>query len=327
MQVLRQRSGDPGSLTSSTVTRYSPPSGVAGDLTAAAQRLVLLGDTLDFLRVPVPGALFARNDAEAVGQLARIAAAHPTVFEALSATVNDGTAIDVVVGKRHVELARSAVQRRLRTLLKAAGDPAADQEAVRFHLWGYYVPGLLYAEHGDHDINTFRRRLVPFREGRTEPAAGGSTGVGSATAAWAGRPSPPPLRQIVGDLFSVRRGNIATACCLDMPRRLGFRSQRFAGWTRWAGPQWRPPRHGSLELVWRAAHHSGTPLRRSRRPFMGCWRRLAAQFRFACWSHPCRVPSTAARRGWPVPEHGIWSTDYRRAVNGGQPVPDPPRRT
>jgi len=42
-------------------------------------RLVFLGDTFDFLRVPVTGTrtgLFARCDAEAVAQLDRIAAAH-----------------------------------------------------------------------------------------------------------------------------------------------------------------------------------------------------------------------------------------------------------
>src|SRR5512133_830266 len=165
-------------------------------------RLVLLGDTLDFLRVPVPGALYARNDAEAVRQLDLIAAAHPRVFEALSAMVNDGIAIDVVVGNHDVELARPAVQGCLRTLLRAPSD-TGDQGAVNFHLWGYYAPGLLYAEHGNHyhDINCFQRPLVPFRNGRTErpPAAR----FGSARRQLRGRnlSGAPPLHQIVMDIF------------------------------------------------------------------------------------------------------------------------------
>ena len=124
--------------------------------------LVMLGDTLDFLRVPVPSALYARNDGEAVEQLEQIAAAHPKVFEALSAIMNDGTMIDFVVGNHDVELARPALQRKLRTLLGAPEHSGPDAVGVRFHLWGDYVPGLLYAEHGmtTADVNSFRRPLT-----------------------------------------------------------------------------------------------------------------------------------------------------------------------
>jgi UDP-2,3-diacylglucosamine pyrophosphatase LpxH len=134
-------------------------------------RLVFLGDALDFLRVPVTGTrtgLFARSDTEAVGQLDRIAAAHPTVVEALSAALAAGVQVDFVSGNHDAELIRSPVQERLCALLGAQ---------VRFHPWVLYIPGLLYAEHGHHhhDINTFVRPLDPYanKDGRLErpPAA------------------------------------------------------------------------------------------------------------------------------------------------------------
>ncbi len=132
-------------------------------------RLVLLGDTVDFLRVPVSGSragLYARTDAEAVGQLDRVALAHPRVFAALAEALRAGVAIDVVVGNHDLELARPAVRDRLRALLLPAGSAAAAGR-LRVHQWGYHLPGLLYAEHGNHfhDINTVHRPLQPFRRG------------------------------------------------------------------------------------------------------------------------------------------------------------------
>jgi len=134
-------------------------------------RLVFLGDAFDFLRVPVTGArtgLFARCDAEAVAQLDRIAAAHPTVVKALSAALAAGVHVDFVSGNHDAELIRPAVRERLCALLGAQ---------VSFHSWILYIPGLLYAEHGHHhhDINTFVRPLYPYakNDGRLErpPAA------------------------------------------------------------------------------------------------------------------------------------------------------------
>jgi hypothetical protein len=134
-------------------------------------RLVFLGDTFDFLRVPVTGArtgLFARSDAEAVAQLNRIAAAHPTVIRTLSDALAAGVQVDFVSGNHDAELIRPAVRERLCALL---GAPAS------FHSWILYIPGLLYAEHGHHhhDINAFARPLHPYATtaGRLErpPAA------------------------------------------------------------------------------------------------------------------------------------------------------------
>ncbi|HEU4348817.1 MAG TPA: hypothetical protein VFR35_13650 [Actinoplanes sp.] len=142
-------------------------------------RLVLLGDTFDFLRVPVTGrrtGLYARNDAEAVGQLETIRTAHPEVFRGLARVLATGAGVDVVVGNHDVELARPALRDRLRTMLSDHGGPPAERARLRFFPWVYHVPGVLYAEHGNHyhDINTFRRPLYPFRRpGVTErpPAA------------------------------------------------------------------------------------------------------------------------------------------------------------
>jgi UDP-2,3-diacylglucosamine pyrophosphatase LpxH len=121
-------------------------------------RLVFLGDTFDFLRVPVTGTrmgLFARCDAEAVAQLDQIAAAHSTMITALSAALAEGLRADFVCGNHDAELVRPAVRERLCALLGAH---------VRVHPWILYIPGLLYAEHGHqhHDINAFACPLYPY---------------------------------------------------------------------------------------------------------------------------------------------------------------------
>jgi len=173
-------------------------------------RLVLLGDTLDFLRVPVTGprtGLYARDDAEAVGQLDRIHAAHRSVFGGLAGTLASGVPVDVVVGNHDVELARPAVRDRLRALLgDDHGCPPEGLTSLRFHPWGYHVPGVLYAEHGNHyhDINTFDRPLHPFRRARLlerPPAArlGGLRRLGSGPAA------RPWIRDALADLLPRRR--------------------------------------------------------------------------------------------------------------------------
>jgi UDP-2,3-diacylglucosamine pyrophosphatase LpxH len=137
----------------------------------SASRLVFLGDTFDFLRVPVTSTrtgLFARSDAEAVAQLNQIAEAHPAVFKTLSAALAAGVQVDFVSGNHDAELIRPAVQERLHMLVGAQ---------VGFHPWILHVPGLLYAEHGHHhhDINAFACPLYPFAksDGRLErpPAA------------------------------------------------------------------------------------------------------------------------------------------------------------
>lgn len=298
-------------------------------------RLVLLGDTLDFLRVPVPGALYARNDAEAVGQLERIAVAHPTVFEALGAIVNDGTALDVVVGNHDVELARPAVQRRLRTLLKAPRNTAANQ-AVRFHLWGYYLPGLLYAEHGNHyhDINSFRRPLVPFRDGRTERPPAARLGSARRWLLGRGHPCAPPLHQIVKDLFSV--GRLSSAALKE------YRDSTLSEYAARIGLPVSAVRRldelGRTSVPATAARIARSRLARG--PSFGdAAPEVATSVHRVLAAAGCAVPfcvfgHTHAARHLRLPggachylNTGTWSTDYRRVVNRRLPLPDPRRRT
>jgi hypothetical protein len=122
----------------------------------------------------------------------------PAVFAAKSA--------NPVTSNHEVELATPAVQRKLRTLLAAPEHSVPDAVGVRFHLWGYHVPELLYAEHGNHyhDVNSFRRPLTPFHAKRTRATAGyaGHSVLGHARQKQSGG---PPLHQVFADLLPVDR--------------------------------------------------------------------------------------------------------------------------
>ena len=121
-------------------------------------RLVILGDLFDFARVELgrPGEDRRRLDTSTGAALAKldlIAAGHPEVLEALRDLLSAGVGIDVVPGNHDLELARPAVQRRLRNLLEDAGPEGGGR--IEFHPWILHLPGVLYAEHGHqhHDIN------------------------------------------------------------------------------------------------------------------------------------------------------------------------------
>jgi hypothetical protein len=94
-------------------------------------------------------------------KLERIAAGHPTVFEALGRFVAAGFAVDIVPGNHDIELICRPVQERFVELVARAGNLASADAAIRFHPWNFYEPGMLYAEHGHqyHDINSFHRLL------------------------------------------------------------------------------------------------------------------------------------------------------------------------
>lgn len=113
-----------------------------------ADGLVILGDLIDFLNV-------GRADtsaASALAKLERVAAAHATTFRALASLP---CPISIVLGNHDVELAHPAVRERFREL--------ASEARIDFHPWIYYVPGLLYAEHGSqyHDLNAFPAVVAP----------------------------------------------------------------------------------------------------------------------------------------------------------------------
>ncbi len=131
-------------------------------------RLLLLGDIFDFPRARMAvlrtqaGRPDPPIDIDAVG-LNRIAEGHPRVFEALAATVSSGADLDIVPGNHDIELMHPAIRDELKRLLARFGAEAEKVDHIGFHPWIYYVPGVLYAEHGHqyHDINSFDALLYP----------------------------------------------------------------------------------------------------------------------------------------------------------------------
>ena len=300
-----------------------------------SSRLVLLGDTIDFLRVPVAGALYARNDAEAICQLEQIAAAHPKVFEALSTTAGRGIGIDIVVGNHDVELARPSVQNRLRALLAPSGESATDGDAVRFHLWSYYVPGVLYAEHGNHysEVNSFHRPLSPVQGGRTERPLGPRLGS-ARRLLFPGDPGQPLFRQVAADVVANDR--------LARAARDEYRDRVLADYAAEIGL----PVSAVRRLHELGARSAGaTAVRIAKVRLTG-----SMSFREASWHVAAAVHGMLADAGSSVPfcvfghthtachlqlnggdgvylNTGTWSTDMGRAVPGRRAVPHPPRRT
>lgn len=122
--------------------------------------LLLLGDLFDFPRVRSLHKVQAplqSIDESAIGKLNRIAAGHPDVFAALRRWLASGLLIDIVPGNHDFELMRTAVHEHLGRLLAPPGGMEPVSGKLKVFPWIYYVPGLLYAEHGQqyHDLNSF----------------------------------------------------------------------------------------------------------------------------------------------------------------------------
>jgi len=135
-------------------------------------RLVILGDFLDFLRCELVTNEGGEPPTEAVAMttLDRIITNHRDVFRGLARFLAAGFPLDVVIGNHDAELIRPALQARLRTVLADEGAGAA-ADKVRFHPWIYYLPGVVYAEHGNqHDgFNAFSTVLDPYEDGPPGP--------------------------------------------------------------------------------------------------------------------------------------------------------------
>jgi UDP-2,3-diacylglucosamine pyrophosphatase LpxH len=116
-------------------------------------RLVLLGDTVDFPAVRLPGRRVtpATSPDEAIAKLDRVLTAHPAVVDALRGVLAAGHRVDLVAGNHDMEFVLPGVRERLQAAF--GGGP----DSVRVHPWLLYEPGVLYAEHGQqqHDVNRF----------------------------------------------------------------------------------------------------------------------------------------------------------------------------
>ncbi|TCJ18321.1 hypothetical protein E0L93_06160 [Rubrobacter taiwanensis] len=135
-------------------------------------RPVILGDFLEFLQVDPPGAheLGDTSEEASVRKLEVIARGHPGVFEALGRFVSAGNPLDILPGNHDVELFWPGVRRKLRELVARHAAGADVERGITFHPWFFYVPGVLYAEHGhQYDANNaFLRQLNPVLEKRPD---------------------------------------------------------------------------------------------------------------------------------------------------------------
>ena len=131
-------------------------------------RLVLLGDSLDFMRIrlsqverPHPVDTSAES---AISKLEELARREPLFFAALGRFAGEGLPIDIVAGNHDIDLVRSSAQQRLRQLVEQASRCSGAGERIRFHPWIYHIPGIVYAEHGQqhHDINSFATVVRPY---------------------------------------------------------------------------------------------------------------------------------------------------------------------
>lgn len=130
-------------------------------------RLIVLGDFFDFLQVPIDEepASGATSSEASVLRLERIGTGHSGVFAALARFVRAGHHVDFVYGNHDIELVWPDMQVRVRQLVAALGAGDVDLETqIVFHAWIVYIPGLLYAEHGQQydGINSFATLTEPF---------------------------------------------------------------------------------------------------------------------------------------------------------------------
>ncbi len=146
--------------------------------------LVINGDWFDFMQVLVlptdderaafgitPQDINPRfglrcSESAAEFQMAKILEGHPVMFRALAEFVAGGNRLKIVKGNHDVHLFWPRVQRRLTSHIVSLA-PVAKQSIARSNIeilpWVYYVPGLLYIEHGNQyeAATAFRNFLAP----------------------------------------------------------------------------------------------------------------------------------------------------------------------
>jgi UDP-2,3-diacylglucosamine pyrophosphatase LpxH len=133
-------------------------------------RLVILGDLFDFLQLEIRSLSHAKPSLDTCAEASRanldcLVDAHAGLFSALARCVAAGWLLDIVPGNHDIELIHPSVQNRFKELMVRFGGRAEAASNIRFHPWIYYIPRVLYAEHGHqyHDINWFATLLQPYR--------------------------------------------------------------------------------------------------------------------------------------------------------------------
>ena len=124
---------------------------VHGSQPDTGDRLVILGDLMN---------LPSTNLGDACKTVERIARVHEKVFAALTGLVSGGLELVVVPGNHDIELILPEV---FSTFHRHIVPTPEQLGRVRLVPWIYYIPDLLYAEHGNqhHDINWFSTLLTP----------------------------------------------------------------------------------------------------------------------------------------------------------------------
>ena len=139
-------------------------------------RIVIAGDFIDFIGMTVAPAasgqletaLTEEEHDHGVGnavdharlKLARVAARHADVFEALALFVADGHALSLIHGNHDIEFHWDAVKDDFRAHLSShvATDLGVDVDAfvarIEFNPWFFYRDGVAYIEHG-HQYDSF----------------------------------------------------------------------------------------------------------------------------------------------------------------------------
>jgi UDP-2,3-diacylglucosamine pyrophosphatase LpxH len=130
-------------------------------------RLLILGDMVDFLQVEAEHGNKVTSATSTVHKLSHIIDGHRAFFGALARFIGAGHTIDIVLGNHDVEFVWPDVQAHFKQRLKqfvAEEDAHKIDTGVTFHPWIFYVPGVLYAEHGHHHdrLNCFAEQLEPF---------------------------------------------------------------------------------------------------------------------------------------------------------------------
>jgi UDP-2,3-diacylglucosamine pyrophosphatase LpxH len=147
-------------------------------------RLVINGDMVDFLQVlTLPTDEEARlygipvrdispryglrcSEAAAVFQMDRVLDGHPVAFQALADFLSLGNRVTIIKGNHDIqffwESAQETLRRRL-ALLAPQRRAAVVRKNLEFLPWFFYIPGILYVEHGNQyePATSFSNFLAP----------------------------------------------------------------------------------------------------------------------------------------------------------------------